>query len=362
MTGRTALRLGLGGFSGIVTAWLAAASTCASDGYALSRGQYWLTGWAARPVVSLVADVDGDGRADLVAFDPRGDASLWVHRTSTLGKPTPQVAARKRFGRDGLGVIAGRFTKGAGEDVLAVFADGSVRIASGTRRGTAAFARDDLAATIAPGMRPRLPIRLVAGEFDGDGLADAVIVDDSGKVLLLRNETAGGSSPRFRCEEVEGSVPPKVAQLAAGHFVAGGRAELVWKDGANIVFRAGLTFSPGARPRLDQATRLLTAAPAEKVMVGRFLGAATCDVIIGRRLLPGGDPSRAFEVTTLPTPAEIEGRPPLDRRRLRRQRPRRPAPSARVRPAVRRLGRPRARLGGQVTIRDGPTRSSHTIR
>ena len=133
MKGRTASPLGLGRFSGIVTAWLAAASACAGEGYSLSRGQYWLTGWAAKPIFSLVADVDGDGRADLVAFDPRGDASLWVHRTSILGKPTPQVAARQRFGRDGLAAIAGRFTKGAGDDVLAVFADHSVRIAWGTR-------------------------------------------------------------------------------------------------------------------------------------------------------------------------------------------------------------------------------------
>ncbi len=304
--GRSALRLGIGGFSGIVTAWLVAASASASEGYALSRGQYWLTDWAARPVVSLVADVDGDGRSDLVAFDPRGDASLWVHRTSILGKPTPQAAARERFGREGLAAIAGRFTRGAGEDVLAVFADGSVRVASGTRRGHVAYEHDDLAVTIAPGMRPRAP-RLVAGEFDGDGSADAVIVDDSGRVLLLRNETAGDSPPRFRCEEVEGSVPAKVAQLAAGHFVSGGRAELVWKDGENKVFRAGLTCSPGSRPRLNSATRLVTAAPGERVMVGRFLGGATCDMLIGRQLLPGGDPSRAFEVATVPTPAEAKG-------------------------------------------------------
>jgi hypothetical protein len=178
MMGRSALRLGLGGFSGIVTAWLAAATACASEGYALSHGQYWVTDWAARPVNSLVADVDGDGRADLVAFDPRGDASLWVYRTSVLGKPTPQVAARNGFGRNGMAATAGRFTKGAGEDVLAVFADGSVRVAWGTHRGHAAYERDDLAVTIVPGMRPRPPIRLVAGEFDGDGLADAVVVDD----------------------------------------------------------------------------------------------------------------------------------------------------------------------------------------
>ena len=112
----------------------------ADDALVMSRGQYWLTAWAARPILSLVADVDGDGRADLVAFDPRGNASLGVHRTSILGKPTPQVAARERFGREGLAAVAGRFTRGAGEDVVAVFADGSVRIASGTRRGGASYA------------------------------------------------------------------------------------------------------------------------------------------------------------------------------------------------------------------------------
>ena len=82
-------------------------------------------------------------------------------------------------------------------------------------------------------MKPRSPIRLVAGEFDGDGRVDAVIVGDSGKLLLLRNDTAPASSPKFRCEEIEGALPPKVLQLTAGRFVAGGRAELVWKDSAN---------------------------------------------------------------------------------------------------------------------------------
>ena len=248
MIGRSGLRLGLGGFC-----WDRYGVACRRFG--LRKRWVCPEPWpvladrlGARPVNSLVADVDGDGRADLVAFDPRGDASLWVHRTSILGKPTPQVAARERFGREGLGAVAGRFTKGVGEDVLAVFADGSVRIASGTRRGGAAYARDDLAATIAPGMRPRPPIRLLAGEFDGDGKTDAAHCRRFRKVLLLRNETAGASSPKFRCEEIEGTVPPKVAQVAAGHFVAGGRAELVWKDGANIVFRAGLTFSAGQRP------------------------------------------------------------------------------------------------------------------
>ena len=196
-----------------------------------------------------MADVDGDGRADLVAFEPRGDASLWVHRTSILGKPTPQVAARERFGREGLAAIAGRFTKGSGEDVVAVFADGSVRIASSAQRGGAAYTRDDLAATIAPDVRPRPPVRLLAGEFDGDGMIDAVVVDDSGRLLLLRiTRRPGASSPRFRCEEILGALPPKVSQVAAGHFAARGRAELVWKDSENTIWRAGINLSDAKHP------------------------------------------------------------------------------------------------------------------
>ena len=156
-------------------------------------------------------------------------------------------------------------------------------------------------------MRPRPPLRLLAGEFDGDGMIDAVIVEDSGRLLLLRNDTTEASSPKFQCEEIEGALPPKVSQIAAGHFGAGGRDELVWKDGANTLSRAGLNVSAGRRPRLDPATRLLTAAPADRLAVGRFRGGATCDLIIGRRLLPGGDPSRAIEVATLPTPAEASG-------------------------------------------------------
>ena len=362
MMGRSALRLGLGGFSGIVTAWLAAASACASEGYALSRGQYWLTDWAARPVVSLVADVDGDGRADLVAFDPRGDASLWVNRTSILGKPTPQVAARERFGREGLAAIAGRFTRGAGEDVLAVFADGSVRIAWGTRRGEAAYARDDLAATIAPGMRPRPPIRLVAGEFDGDGMVDAVIVDDSGRLLLLRNETAGASSPKFRCEEIEGTLPPKVAQGSRRPLCRrrSGRACLEGRREHRLSGRPDVLDWPTPPPRPGNP------APdrgASRSGHGRP---------VSRRgdLRPDHRPSIYFPGATRRVPSRW--RPS--------QRPRRRAATATGSSATstataattcsvsesqaRRspAGSPPSPLGGQVTIRDGPTRSSHTIR
>ncbi len=84
------------------------------DASIMSRGQFWIEGWAPRPSVSLAGDADGDGCADLITFQPGGAAWVDVHLTSPLGKPTPGRRALDRFGQDGLGVICGRFTLGAG--------------------------------------------------------------------------------------------------------------------------------------------------------------------------------------------------------------------------------------------------------
>jgi len=150
---------------------------------AMSRGQFWLADWGWRPEFLLAGDADGDGLADLLTFQPAGEGSIEIHRTSALGKPTRPRAAREGFGRDGQIAVCGRFSGRAADDVLAVFADGSVRLASVMPRGGTRFAHDDLVATIPGDLRPRPPLRAVAGDFDGDGGVDAAIVADDGRVL-----------------------------------------------------------------------------------------------------------------------------------------------------------------------------------
>ena len=103
------LRIGLSLWVFCLT--LVIAVQASDESYALSRGQFWIEGWASRPSVSLAGDVDGDGRADLITFQPGGRAWVEVHLTSPLGKPTPWTAGprpvRARWSRRDLWPIHG---------------------------------------------------------------------------------------------------------------------------------------------------------------------------------------------------------------------------------------------------------------
>ncbi len=96
-----------------------------------------------------------------------------------------------------------------------MFADGSVRVLSGFDRKTGRYANDDLAATIPPQLRGKVPLRAVAGDFDGDSRTDVALVADDGKVLLLRNDRGSIGSPRFVCLDTDALLPPALAQVCA---------------------------------------------------------------------------------------------------------------------------------------------------
>ncbi len=66
----------------------------ADETFRLSAPRYWLDNWAIPSGISLAGDADGDGRAELVAVDPRGNdrgrknlASGQVGRGSRAANP-----------------------------------------------------------------------------------------------------------------------------------------------------------------------------------------------------------------------------------------------------------------------------------
>ncbi len=276
---------------------------------ALSRGQFWVEGWAPRPSLSLAGDVDGDGRADLIAFQPAGRAWVDVHLTSPLGKPTPGRRARDQFGQDGHAAICGRFTGRQADDLLAVFADGSVRVLSGFDRKNGRYAHDDLAATIPPQLRGKVPLRAVALDFDGDGRPDVGLVADDGRVLLLRNDRGSSRAPRFVCvdTDTDALLPAALAHVCAGRFGQGPGDDLVWHDQKGLIVRAGWDLNGGQKARLVRKVEVLKTDPTARLVAGHFRGQKTCDLLVGQLLLPGGDPTGAVTFSVLPAPGEDHG-------------------------------------------------------
>src|SRR5579871_973956 len=68
----------------------------------LTPPQFWMQGFAAAPQIPLAGDVDGDGRADLLALNPLAEGNLEWARTSATGKPCFPTQARGKFGKDAL--------------------------------------------------------------------------------------------------------------------------------------------------------------------------------------------------------------------------------------------------------------------
>ena len=142
-----------------------------------------------------------------------------------------------------------------------------------------------------PAPSPSLPGKptLLVALPSGNGADDALLADDRGNVARLT----------FRRRDLDartlvGSLP-NVTQLCP---MPDGAA-LFWTDGRGRLFRSALTESG-----IGSATKILGGAPGEKLAVGHFSGTKTFDVLLGQRLLRGGDPANIQPSPNLPDAKE----------------------------------------------------------
>jgi hypothetical protein len=274
----------------------------------MTPAHLWIYSYSA-PRIPMAGDVDADGRADFVGLYPEGEGIVDVFRTSAQGKAIWGVQARRPFGGKGIAAACGAFTDERGAGVLGVFSDGSVRIAHRWNRQTRVYDRDDLAATLPEHLRPQTPARAVSGDFDGDGKTDALVVGAKGQAFLLRN--LGMENGALRLAPVplaENSARMSgLRDLAAGDLEGVGRAAIVWKNDRGAVFRADLQTGADGSCSLT-AVRLVIRAPREeRLAVGRFHGGKTADILVGQRLLAGGDPAKVTMLASLPDVQTAKG-------------------------------------------------------
>ncbi len=263
-----------------------------------------LTSYAA-PRIALAGDADGDGRADFVGINP-DEHVIDFARMSTSGKLVGAVHAREGFGGATIAGACGGFTGSGSADALAVFTDGSVLVAYGMSAGEKTFRKLETVAAIPKPLMPRAPVIACTGDFDGDGRLDVLLADCNGYLLLLQNARGSDHIPHFIPRPVVG-YRFRGRRIAAGDFHGDGRADMVWITPGGILNRAELNCLLGRDVRLQRATTVTVASPGDGLAVGHFRGEKAADIIVGQRLLPGGDPTHAIPLPNLPDAKHARG-------------------------------------------------------
>jgi hypothetical protein len=238
----------------------------------------------------MVGDIDRDGRADVLALFPEGAGIIDLARSSTLGKPRFPMQARREFGRDLLVGVCGKFTGKNDTEVLAVAKDGSLHLAyQASPEGRFTRSRSFSATDVRLPDPPILAITLPSSTSSDSVL----VVDKKGNLLRLTPRTGGEG---FDSQRLRGRLS-SVQEIA----IQPDGAAFFWTDNKGTLHRATVAGEN------IETKQVLRGTSGEKLAVGKFSGTAEFDVLLGQRLLPGGDPARATVLNTLPDTATQKG-------------------------------------------------------
>ncbi|MCC6444045.1 MAG: FG-GAP repeat protein [Armatimonadetes bacterium] len=250
----------------------------------------WASGFGAAPRYPLAGDVNADRFSDLLCVYPP-DKSIIDYALNGRGeKPLFGGQARTEFGQDCRAAASGEFAGTPGADVVGVFADGSIRVAHSFADNR--YTKDDLAASLNRKLDD--PVLCASGDFDGDGKADAALYTGDTGLTLLWNESKGEEA-RFRVQKI--AIKNQAVRILAGDFDGDSRAKLVWQTPQGLLYAAGVSENGLAAPR-----KIMRASVTDSICTGDFDGDKKADIVIGTRMLPGGDSRKAVPWPELGSP------------------------------------------------------------
>ncbi|MGV3614217.1 MAG: hypothetical protein ACO1SV_02675 [Fimbriimonas sp.] len=265
--------------------------------------QFWRTAFGSSGINSwraLAGDADGDGRGDLLAVGPPGESSVSLAQTSPFGKPLPDNSAHATLGPAPIASASGLFAPSmTGVAVAVVFPDGAVKVAWGMKPGSDTFPHVEAAATIPEAHIPKAPVQTATADFNGDNLSDVMILDRDGRLLLLQQVAETGNRPRFKARPLTSNLL-EVRSFAAGALTGDKGARCVWINRVGSLMSAPLLTKPDGVADLGPSKTLMKASPDDHLAVGRFRGGKVADILVGQRLLPGGDPKAVAVLKELP--------------------------------------------------------------
>jgi hypothetical protein len=223
---------------------------------------YWVT----------AADVNGDGKPDLVVANYGESAISVLLNTTTPGASTPSFAVQQTF-QTGRGPVSVAATDVNGDGkldlVVADFSDNDVSVLLNTTSPGAATPTFATQQIFAAGTEPR---SVVAADVNGDGRPDLIVANngDSTVSVLLNTTTPGATTLSFATQQTfaTGSAGSAPFSIVAADVNGDGKSDLIAaNEGATTVSVLLNTTTPGATTASFAAQHAFAVGVAPKSVV-----------------------------------------------------------------------------------------------
>ncbi|MGW4730352.1 FG-GAP repeat domain-containing protein [Streptomyces shenzhenensis] len=151
------------------------------------------TGWDAYNLIVSVGNMAGTAQPDLVARDTSGQ--LWLYQGKADGTLQPRIRMKNSTGWNGMSVIAGRgdYTGDGVADLITRNSKGNLLIYPGTGNATADAVLGTTITAATTGWSDYVSV-LSTSDNSGDGKADLLAVDSAGALWLYKG-TGSASAP-----------------------------------------------------------------------------------------------------------------------------------------------------------------------